>query len=48
MFGKCVEIDRKIEILRQLIETLADSETIKAAKDLIKIMEAEKAKRHPE
>jgi hypothetical protein len=48
MCDKCSELDRKIEHLRRRIEHLFDPETIKAAKDLIKIMEAEKARYHPE
>jgi hypothetical protein len=48
MCEKCVELDRKIVHLRRMIGGLADPETIKAANDLIKIMEAEKAKLHPE
>jgi hypothetical protein len=47
MCEKCVEIDKKIEHLRQMILQLAGLETIRAARDLIKIMEAEKAKYHP-
>ena len=44
----CVEIDRSISLLKKMMEQWASSETIKAANDLIKIMEAEKARYHPE
>jgi hypothetical protein len=48
MCKKCADIDRKIELLRRMMEELVDPETTKAAKDLVKIMEAEKARYHPE
>jgi hypothetical protein len=48
MCTKCAELDRKIEHLRWMIGQMLDPDTIKAAKDLIKIMEAEKARYHPE
>jgi hypothetical protein len=48
MCEKCAELDRKIELLRRMIENLVDPETIRAARDLTKIMEAEKARLHPE
>jgi hypothetical protein len=48
MCSKCAELDRKIGHLRWIIEQLADPSTIKAASELIKEMEAEKARYHPE
>jgi hypothetical protein len=48
MCTKCAELDRKIEHLRWMIGQMLDPQTIKAAKDLIKIMEAEKARYHSE
>jgi hypothetical protein len=48
MCTKCAELDRKIEHLKWMIQHLFDPETIKAAKDLIKNLEAEKARYHPE
>jgi hypothetical protein len=47
MCAKCAELDRKIDHLRRMLEQVADPKTINAAIDLIRAMEAEKARYHP-
>jgi len=47
MCDKCLEVDRRIGLLKKMIEHLADPGTIEAANKLIEQMEATKPL-HPE
>jgi uncharacterized small protein (DUF1192 family) len=48
MCDKCTELDRRIGLLKKMIERLEDSETVEAANGLIEEMQARKAALHPE
>ena len=47
MCDKCLEVDRRVGLLKRMIEQLADLGTIEAANKLIEEMEATKPL-HPE
>jgi len=48
MCKKCIEFDRKIEHYQRLTSSIIDQRTIDGIDQLIKNMEAEKAKLHGE
>jgi hypothetical protein len=48
MCKKCIELDRKIEHYQRLTSSIIDQRTIDGIDQLIKNMEAEKAKLHGE
>jgi hypothetical protein len=47
MCEKCVEIDRRIALLKKMIEQLADPATVETANKMIEEMEARKVQLHP-
>ena len=48
MCDKCIELDRRMDHLRKMVEQLRDPRTTDAANKMIEEMEATKAKLHPE
>jgi hypothetical protein len=48
MCDKCAELDRRISLLKTMIENMADPSSVEAADRLIREMEAKKAEYHPE
>ena len=48
MCDKCTELDRRIGLLKKMIERLEDPGTVEAANNLIDQMETRKAAYHPE
>jgi hypothetical protein len=48
MCEKCAELDRRISLLRAMMENMSDPSTVESANKLIHEMEAQKAGFHPE
>jgi hypothetical protein len=48
MCDKCTELDRRMGLLKKMIERLEDPSTVEAANKLIEQMEVTKATLHPE
>jgi len=48
MCDKCTELDRRIGLLKKMVERLEDLATIEAVNKLVEEMEARKAQLHPE
>jgi len=48
MCDKCTELDRRIGLLKKMVERLEDLATIEAVNKLVEEMEACKAQLHPE
>jgi hypothetical protein len=48
MCEKCVEIDKKIERYRRILQSIGDKITVDRSKELIAVLEGQKAALHPE
>jgi hypothetical protein len=46
MCAKCEELDRRIGLLKTMIENMADPATVESANKMIEKMQAEKARLH--